>query len=124
MNHRDERVPEVLSEPSRRRKAAKHLRRGRQFIKGPVPMPWVERAARLPGKALAVGLLLWFRHGMGDAPIAVSRPLTERFGVSRKAAGRALTALERAGLIRADRAAGRLARARIVHTQAPGPDGG
>ena len=117
MNHPGERVPEVLSEPSRRRKAAKHLRRGRQFIKGPVPMPWVERAARLPGKALAVGLLLWFRHGMGGgALITVSRPLMERFGVSRKAAGRALTALEQAGLIRADRAAGRLARTRIVHT--------
>lgn len=106
---------EVLSEPSRHRKAAKVVRRGRQFIQGPLPMPWLERAARLPGKALAVGLLLWFLKGMlGDEPIPVSASLIERFGVGRKAAGRALTALERAGLIRADRAAGRLVRVWIA----------
>jgi hypothetical protein len=126
MPRTDEYQAEVLSEPSRHRKAAKLLRGGCQFIKGPLPMPWLEQAARLPGKALAVGLLLWFLKGMlGDEPITVSTSLIERFAVGRKAAGRALTALEGAGLIRADRTAGRLARVRIICTPAslpaPGP---
>jgi hypothetical protein len=30
-----------------------------RFLKGPVPMPWLATAARLPGKALAVGIALW-----------------------------------------------------------------
>jgi hypothetical protein len=111
----DKYQPEVLSEPSRHRKAAKLLGRSCQFIKGPLPMPWLERAARLPGKALAVGLLLWFLKGMlGDEPITVSTSLIKRFQVGRKAAGRGLTALERAGLIQAYRTAGRLSRVRII----------
>jgi hypothetical protein len=120
-----ERLPETLGEGSRNRRDAKLLRLARHFIKGPLPMPWMERAARLPGKALAVGLLLWFQKGMlGDKPITVSTSLLKRFGVGRKAAGRALTAMARLGLIHADRTAGRLARVRIIPTPPSVPDRG
>ena len=35
-----------------------------RFLKGPVPWPWLMQAMALPGKALAVGLMLWLEHGM------------------------------------------------------------
>ena len=35
-----------------------------EFIKGPIPLPWLSAAARLSGKApLAVGLAIWFEAG-------------------------------------------------------------
>jgi len=107
-------VPEVLSEPSRKRREAQAARRLRHYIRGPLPMPWLERAARLPGKALAVALLLWFRVGLvGDARVTLTSELLDRFGVGRKAAYAALAALEKAGLIEADRGPGRLPRITI-----------
>jgi DNA-binding transcriptional ArsR family regulator len=114
-------VPEVLSELSRKRREAKASRRMGHFIKGPLPMPWLERAARLPGKALAVALLLWFMAGMvGGAPIKLSAGLLARFGVGRKAAYAALTALEREGLITAQRRRGRLPSVKIRSPLASG----
>lgn len=38
-------------------------RQGEKFLKGPIPWTWLERAFRLPGKALHVGLLLWREAG-------------------------------------------------------------
>ena len=48
--------PGQASEPA----PAKHRRHRRadRFLKGPVPWPWLVRAMGLPGKALAVGLML------------------------------------------------------------------
>lgn len=35
-----------------------------QFLKGPIPLDWISRAAKIPGKsALAVGIALWFQSG-------------------------------------------------------------
>src|SRR4051794_29537225 len=39
-------------------------RRALQFLKGPIPWPWVQRAMTLPGKALAVGMMLWLQCGL------------------------------------------------------------
>ena len=83
-----ETIPVTLSEPSRRRKAAQVVRKAGHFIKGPIPMIWIEQAARLPGKAFAVGMMLWFLRGMaGDKPVKISASLRQRFGVGRKAVG-------------------------------------
>ena len=38
-------------------------RRKGKFLRGPVALDWLRRAAALPGKALAVGLALWFLRG-------------------------------------------------------------
>jgi hypothetical protein len=79
-------------------------------------MPWLEQAARLPGKALTVGLLLWFMRGIkGDEPVKLSKALLSRFGVGRKAASRALVGLEQMDLIQAERGRGRLPRVRVLH---------
>lgn len=37
---------------------------GKTFLKGPIPLPWLQGAARLPGKALHVGVVLWFLSGL------------------------------------------------------------
>lgn len=111
LDDEDGQLPEVLSEASRRRRHTKSRRQNDHFVRGPIPMPWMERAARLPGKALAVGLLLWFIKGIvRDGPIKLSTSLLARFSVGRKAAGRALTSLEHEGLIRAQRSRGQLPR--------------
>jgi len=85
------------------------------FIRGPIPMPWVERVAQLPGKALALALGLWWLHGMAKGgEVTVTRKMLERLNLSRDAAADGLTRLERAGLIRVTRAPGNRPRARIV----------
>jgi hypothetical protein len=85
------------------------------FIRGPIPMPWVERVAQLPGKALALALGLWWLHGMAKGgEVTVSRKMLERLNLSRDAAADGLTRLERAGLIRVRRAPGKRPRVHIV----------
>lgn len=69
-----------------------------RFLRGPVPYPWIAVAASLPGRALAVGIVIWIWSGIlrrrYDLPISLSR-----IPISRSAAARGLTALERAGLV-------------------------
>ena len=38
------------------------LRQG--FVKGPIPLPWLEAAARLPGKSIHAGIALWYVAGL------------------------------------------------------------
>ncbi|EIC21447.1 hypothetical protein Thi970DRAFT_01655 [Thiorhodovibrio frisius] len=101
---------------------------GEPFVKGPIPLNWLERAARLPGKALHVGLALWFRAGMvGDAWVKLSNGLVARFGVERNAKRRALTALQGAGLVETQpgvsRNASPLVRLKAVQAAVGGTEG-
>ena len=34
------------------------------FLRGPIPLPWLQRAASLPGKAYTLGSILWWFKGM------------------------------------------------------------
>jgi hypothetical protein len=100
--------PERLSADSARRLAERQRARARQFVRGPIRMVWLESVARLPGKALAVALLLWFLDGFDPGrPVRLTSPLLGRFGIDRKAAYRALKGLEARGLIRLERRPGR-----------------
>ena len=83
-------------------------RRSTPFIRGPLPMPWVSRAAHLPGRALHVALLLWFRVGCeGVLTVRLRRQHQLIFGLNRHAAYRGLSALQHAGLVIVDRRRGR-----------------
>jgi hypothetical protein len=98
--------PDDLSAPPSSR-PPRH-RAGEKFLKGPIPWGWVQAAAALPGKALAVGVAVWFEAGCRNArsvPITLAR-LT-RLGMSRDAASRAVRRLESAGLVAVDRPRGR-----------------
>ena len=77
------------------------------FVKGPIPLDWLEQAARLPGKALATGLAVWFVVGLtGSNTVKLKRKTLNRFGIARQAFYRALEQLERAGLIAVERKLG------------------
>jgi hypothetical protein len=75
-------------------------RNGERFLKGPIPWPWLQRASRLPGKALAVGLVLWFEAGCRKAG-TISFRLSQAVAMEMHAntARRGLRALEVAKLV-------------------------
>lgn len=85
------------------------------FIKGPLYLSWIGAAARLPGSALRVALLVAYRSGMARVS-EVLIPGTDLpiFGLTRFSFGRGIKVLERAGLIVATRAAGRKPRIRML----------
>lgn len=100
-------------------------RPGEPFLKGPIPWAWIEAAAGLPGRALAVGLFLW--HQAGCRRVRTVRLNLSRLpgGISRQAGRRGLESLERAGLVQIDRAPGRAPTVTLLDpTYDPGvPDG-
>lgn len=74
--------------------------RSDHFLKGPIPLMWLALAATLPGKALAVGMLIWFLQGLQkNRTVKLAPSWLRRFGIERQAAYRALKALEHARLI-------------------------
>jgi hypothetical protein len=79
-------------------------RRG-PFLKGPISLLWLERAGRLPGKALHVALVI--RHiqslNRGHRTIVLTNQWLKNFGVDHHAKRRALVALEQAKLIAVER---------------------
>jgi hypothetical protein len=88
---------------------------GQPFLKGPVPLAWLSRAAGRPGKALAVALALWYAAGLTQgATVLLSRRLLRLFHVGRHAAGRALENLACSGLVAVDRGRGRCPRVTIL----------
>lgn len=72
-----------------------------EFLKGPIPLEWLGRAAKLRGKAsLATALAIWFEVGRRRSnEIKLTTAILARFGVNRKAKYRALKQLEGANLI-------------------------
>jgi hypothetical protein len=82
-----------------------------QYLGGPVPLAWLSRAAGLPGKALHLGIALWFaavRSRGKDPTVALTDALADRFGLrSRTTRTRALDALRGADLVRVENRTGR-----------------
>lgn len=89
---------------------------GEHFLMGPIPLSWLEGAMRLPGKALAVATVLWYRAGLtGQRDVVLSlSSVASRCGCDRATASRGLSSLERAGLVRVRRHVGRAPRVEIL----------
>ena len=86
-----------------------------KFLKGPVPLDWLQGAGHLPGKALHVGVVLQYLSGVeGSSEWTFSYSLAETFGVKRHAAYRALKALEQRGLIKIRRGNGKSPRVQLL----------
>jgi len=67
-------------------------------------MSWLIRAISLPGKSLAVGLVVWYLAGVSKkSAVNLSRVQLKKFGVQRMAGKRGLKNLEAAGLVKIGR---------------------
>lgn len=83
-------------------------KRGERFIMGPLPLSWFAAAAKLRGRALHVGMVLWWLAGMKkDRTVKWEPSAAEPWGLDYQAAYRGLRALETAGLVSQDRRRGR-----------------
>ena len=85
------------------------------FLKGPIPMAWLNVAARLPGKTLNVGLAIWWLAGMSNTTaFKLTRKALDQLAVSRDAASDALKRLEDNGLILVKRLPGQRSTVEIL----------
>jgi hypothetical protein len=81
---------------------------GGMFLRGPIPLDWLSRAAALPGRSLHVAIAIWFMSGLKKTrSVPVSNITGLQFGLDRNAKYRALEWLEDADLISVERQAGR-----------------
>ena len=85
------------------------------FLKGPIPIAWLNIAAKLPGKALHVGIAIWWLAGMSiTTSFKLTRKALNQLGVSRDAASDALRRLEVNGLILVKRLPGQRSTVEIL----------
>ena len=73
--------------------------KGELFIKGPIPMGWLSKAAGLPGKSLHVALAAWFKCAIEGNGASLPRSALKRFGVGPRAGRQAMARLHAAGLL-------------------------
>ena len=86
------------------------------FLRGPVPIDWLSKAAELPGKTLNVALAIWWLQGMTQSELfKLTRKSLSLFGIKRDAASISLKRLEGAGLIRVQRNIGQRPTISIIH---------
>jgi hypothetical protein len=87
------------------------IRRLGRFLKGPIPMWELAMAARLPGQALSLLLVVHHQTALtGKAMTTLPNSLLTQFAIGKDAKARSLRQLEDAGLIRVVRSRGRSAR--------------
>lgn len=79
------------------------------FLRGPIPINWLEQAAKLSASCFMVGVCLWWIRGLeSGAPVKLTRTRLSRFNLkNRNTVSRALRKLETAGLISVERKCGR-----------------
>ena len=98
---------EIETEVSRQFKG----RRKGRFLKGPIPMPLISAAAKLPGQSLALYLAVHHQTALtGKQVVTLPSSLLVEMGINRDAKARGLRHLESAGLIRVERVQGRSVR--------------
>lgn len=93
---------------------------GERFLRGPIPWAWLVLAAKQPGKALHVAVVLWLWAGIrrsSSGPLSSFR--LRALGVSRFAGYRALRSLELAGLVTVERHRGRNPIVTLLPVSAP-----
>jgi hypothetical protein len=82
-----------------------------KFLKGPVPWWWIEKAVRLPGSTLHVGLALWRLSGaMKSDTVRLANSEMEALGVDRNGKSRALKQLQKSGLVSVQQDPGKILR--------------
>jgi hypothetical protein len=83
-------------------------RKSASFIKGPLPLGWMQRASCLPGKTLQVALTLWYLAGLKKTQsVRLASKQLAGMGVSRDAKYDALDRLASAGLVSVQQQSGK-----------------
>ena len=101
-------LPKDRAKPIKPKAKLPHHKTGEKFLKGPIPMTWLCKAAQLPGKSLHVGNALWFLGGLNKSPtVKLNQAILAEFGVTRHCKYRALNWLTNAGLITVQEAYGK-----------------
>ena len=78
------------------------------YLSGPIPWSWVKAASGLPGKALAVGLVLWhYRSLRKSMEVKVGlADIAQKIDTTESAVRRGCRALEGKGLVEVQRSPG------------------
>jgi hypothetical protein len=110
------RLPPGFTLPPRSpRRSGLRSRSSGKFLKGPISLAWLALAARQPGKALHVAVVLRFLSRVtGNPTVRLSASLLADFGVHRRSAHRGLLALEGAHLVTVQRHRGRQPRVMLL----------
>ena len=97
---------------------ASRARSGRmigRFLKGPIAMPDIARAARLGGRTLAVYLAVHHQTALtGKRTVSLPKGLLADLGIDKDAKARGLRALEATGLVTVERVKGRAAKVELA----------
>jgi hypothetical protein len=103
------RITSVISPKSEQKTPKQSVKKTKRFLKGPISLDWLTQAGRQSGKALHVGIALWFLSGVkrSKRKIALSQSTLNLLGVSRHSGYRGISKLETAGLISVVRHPGR-----------------
>ena len=114
--------PGMTAPPKPKQKPPRYCRTG--FLRGPIPWPWLLRAMPLPGRALAVALVLWREAGIRKAmTFSLPQARLREASISRHAGRRGLKALEAASLLTIRRPAGRSLEVAILNATGSEPNG-
>jgi hypothetical protein len=85
-----------------------------EFIRGPIPIPWVQFAAKISPAAAYLGIVAWHVARLRKGKVSFTSSLSLKYGVHPKTARRLLRSLESAGLVRVERARGKAPKVSIV----------
>ncbi|SVE32929.1 uncharacterized protein METZ01_LOCUS485783 [marine metagenome] len=98
--------------------ARQKTRRAGRFLKGPIPLPWIRQNVRDPADRLLL-VLLAYADMQQSTEIKITAGIRRDAGISnRKAAYRAVAALEASGVLIAQRHRGRCPVIRLMTTPA------
>jgi hypothetical protein len=103
--------------PSPRKAPRSHTTKSELFVRT-IALSWLIRAAHLPGKALHVGMVLWYRAGVTRSmTVTLTRTWLRRFGVQHPTGWRGLQQLEAAGLVFVERSGKRNPRVTLLEAR-------
>lgn len=90
----------------------------KRFVRGPIPLEWLSRVARLSDKSLHVGIALWYlRYLTESKTVKLTKKTLDIFNVSRWTARRNLLLMEEIGLVTVDSHTGRSPVVTIIDTE-------
>jgi hypothetical protein len=90
----------------------------KKFIKGPIPLDWMDAVLLMGGRALNVALAIWYQVGLKKTKtVTLPRSTSKLFRVTRHNVWRVLKRLEEERLIYVVRQKGKLSRITILDFQ-------